>query len=196
MRGCCLVLACCLVGCYQKMAVQPSYRPQSPSDFFADGRSTRPTVPGTVARGQLAARTDTVLYQGKDAKGALTKEFPFPITEDVLKRGQQRFNVFCSVCHGLTGEGDGRVVKRGFTAPPNFHTDLARSYKLRGEKMPLTDVPPGYIFDVITRGFGAMPEYAAQVPVNDRWAIVAYVRALQYSRSEALRGKLGKEKGK
>ena len=100
-----IALLAAATGCHQKMAIQPSYRPQSVSDFFSDGRTSRPPVAGTVARGQLAVRTDTVLYQGKDAKGALTAEFPFEVTSDVLKRGEQRYNVFCSVCHGLTGEG-------------------------------------------------------------------------------------------
>ncbi|MGL4553948.1 MAG: c-type cytochrome [Gemmataceae bacterium] len=185
-----------LAGCHQKMAIQPSYRPQSPSAFFPDGRADRPTVAGTVARGQLAARTDAALYHGKDAKGALTAEFPYPVTADVLKRGEQRYNVFCAMCHGLTGEGDGRVVKRGFTPPPSYSTDASRAYQLKGEKVLLTDVPVGHLYDVITRGYGAMADYSAQIPVHDRWAIVAYVRALQYSRSPALREKLGKEKAK
>lgn len=172
-------LALALPACYQKMAVQPSYRrPLGPSDFFSDGRASRPPVPGTVARGQL--RTDTALYQGRDAEGKLVKDFPFEVTEDMLKRGRTNFNVFCAVCHGATGHGDGRIVQRGYTKPPSLLTDDSRAYALRGEKgVKLTAVRVGHIYDVVTRGHGAMPDYAEQIPVNDRWAIVAYVRALQ-----------------
>jgi mono/diheme cytochrome c family protein len=177
-------------GCYQKMGEQPSLRPLKPSDFFADGRSSRPPVPGTVARGQL--RIDTVLYTGRDSAGKLTTEYPFEITEAVLKRGKERYGVFCAVCHGLTGKGDGRIVQRGFTRPPDYALDDSRWHAVRNEKVKLIDVPVGHIFEVATKGFGAMPDYAEQVPVNDRWAITAYVRALQFSRSPEMR----KEKGK
>lgn len=197
MRGMWLIVVLvCVVGCHQKMAIQPSYRPQSKSDFFADGQSSRPPVPGTVARGQLSMRTDLARQQGKDDKGAWVREVPFALSEDILKRGQQRYNVFCSVCHGLTGAGDGRIVQRGFTKPPSLILDLSRGYKLRQEDIKLTDIGVGYIFDVISRGYGAMPGHAEQIPVNDRWAIVAYVRALQYSQLPALRDQLGKEKAK
>jgi mono/diheme cytochrome c family protein len=180
--------------CQQQMGSQPSYRPLQPSDFFDYGRSSRPVLPGTVARGQL--RTDTALFAGKDSQGEFVQEIPFELSEYVLKRGEQRFNIFCSVCHGLTGEGDGRIVQRGFTKPPNFHTDDSRAYKLKGQKLlpsgeyeaagqkiPLRDVAVGYIFEVITHGYGAMPDYESQIPVRDRWAIVAYVRALQLSQA-------------
>lgn len=190
MRLLTLLLLIGVTGCYQKMAVQPAYRPQQPSDFFPDGRSERPPVPGTVARGQLAQRTDTALYQGKDAKGALVSEFPFAMTKDVLERGRERYDIFCVVCHGPRGDGDGRIVQRGFTKPPNYHSDLSRGYKLSGKDVKLTEVPAGYIFDVITRGYGAMPDLYEQIPVSDRWAITGYVRALQASRAPE------KEKGK
>ena len=114
--------------------------------------------PGTLELMDITPSTTVTSSAGDSEAGRL----PFLSGRAEVTCGEQRFNVFCSMCHGLTGDGDGRVVKRGFTAPPNFHTDLARSYKLRGEKVPLTDVPPGYVFDVITRGYGAMPEHAAQ----------------------------------
>lgn len=180
-----------LSGCAQQMAEHAGYKPLSPSEFFPDGRSARPVVAGTVARGQL--HTDTALYQGRDANGELVTQYPMQITKQVLDRGQERFNIFCAVCHGLTGHGDGRIVKRGFTVPPNYVTDLSRGYKLRGIDKKLTEVPVGYIFEVITRGYGAMPDHAAQVPVPDRWAIVAYVQALQYSQSPEMRQRLQPE---
>lgn len=170
-------LALCLPACYQRMGVQPSYSPLSPSNFFSDGRSSRPPVPGTVARGQL--RIDTALFLGRDAEGKLVSEYPFEITDEVVNRGKVNYNVFCAVCHGATGKGDGRVVQRGFTKPPSYLTDDSRAYSLRGEKLKLTAVPVGHIYDVITRGHGAMADHAEQIPVNDRWAITAYVRALQ-----------------
>jgi mono/diheme cytochrome c family protein len=187
-----------LTGCAQDMARQPAYKPLAPSDFFADGRSARPVVAGTVARGQL--HDDPALYTGRDEKGELVKEFPFAVTAEVLQRGKQRFTIFCSVCHGLTGQGDGRIVQRGFTKPPSYTKDKSRYFSLRDgpENAPLLmDVPVGHFFDVITNGFGAMPDYATQIPVNDRWAIAGYVRTLQYSQSPELRKKMaaGDKKG-
>jgi mono/diheme cytochrome c family protein len=136
-----------------------------------------------VARGHLNA--DVEFYTGK-AGEQFSKRFPFPITRGVLARGQERFNIYCSPCHGRLGTGDGMIVRRGFRAPPSYHTDRLRN------------VADGYIYDVITNGFGAMQDYAAQVEPRDRWAIVAYVRALQYSRQAAIadvpadkRGELG-----
>jgi mono/diheme cytochrome c family protein len=180
--------------CQQEMTHQPSYRPLQRSVLFQDGRASRPVVPGTVARGQL--RTDSELFDGKDSKGEFVQVFPFELSEYVLKRGEERYNIFCSVCHGLTGEGDGRIVQRGFTKPPNLNKDDSRAYKLKGQKLlpsgeyeakgqeiPLRYVSVGYIFDVITHGYGAMPDYESQIPVRDRWAIVAYVRALQLSQA-------------
>jgi mono/diheme cytochrome c family protein len=210
-----LLTAClvCLAGCQQKMAQQPRYNPLAPSSFFEDGRSARPLVAGTVARGNL--REDPHFYTGiKPERSAdwawaasligAPKEFllgvggtplfempayydtfPFPLEElpKLLHRGQERFNIFCAVCHGRSGDGKGMIVQRGFTQPPAFATDLSRGYKLRGIQIKLRDVPVGYIFDVITNGYGAMPDYAVPVPSADRWAIIAYVRALQYAQN-------------
>lgn len=175
--------------CYQKMATQPSYRPLEPSEFFPDDRASRKPVESTVARGQL--RTDRLLYEGIGKGGDPASEFPFEISETVLKRGQERYTIFCSICHGLTGQGDGRIVQRGFTKPPSLTIEDSRGFALKGEKgRKLTDVPPGYIYQVITKGHGAMPDHAEQIPVNDRWAIVAYVKALQFSQLPELREKM------
>ncbi len=181
------LLALCLLAlpaCSQQMSDHAGYKPLTPSDFFADGRSARPLVAGTVARGQL--HSDAPLFTGRDDDGKLVNEFPFDMTKEVLQRGKQRYTIFCSVCHGLTGDGDGRIVKRGFTPPPNYHTDFSRAFKHLGQDIKLTDVPVGHLFEVITKGYGAMADYSAQVPVNDRWAIAGYIRALQYSRSPEL----------
>jgi len=151
------------------MQDQPKYIPLRPSDFFADGRSARPLIEGTVARGHLD--DDVVYYTGKGPDGKFVDTFPFPITKEVIERGQQRFNVYCTPCHDRLGNGDGMIVRRGYRKPPSYHIDRLRQ------------VPNGYIFDVITNGFGAMPDYAVQVPVHDRWAIVSYIRALQLSQS-------------
>lgn len=159
-------LSVVVCGCRQDMHDQPKYKPLAKSNFFGDDRSARPLVADTVARGHL--RDDDHLYGGKVA-GQLAQTFPFPVTAEVLARGQERFGIYCTPCHGLLGRGDGMIVQRGFRAPSSFHNE-----RLRGS-------PPGYFFDVMTHGFGAMPDYAAQVPVRDRWAIVAYIRALQLS---------------
>jgi len=150
---------------------QPKYESLEASTFFPDGRASRPLVPGTVARGQL--REDTHLYEGK-VSGKPAETFPFPIDLKTLERGQQRYNIYCSPCHDRVGNGNGMVVRRGFRPPPSYHIERLRK------------VPPGYLYDVITNGFGAMQDYAAQIPVRDRWAIVAYVRALQLSQNATL----------
>jgi hypothetical protein len=155
--------------CRQDMQDQPKYIPLRPSSFFGDGRSERPLIEGTVARGHLDE--DTLLYTGKGPDGKFVDTFPFPVTKDVVLRGQDRFNIYCSPCHDHTGSGDGMVVRRGFRHPPTYHQER------------LLKVPNGYIFDVITNGFGAMPSYALQVQPADRWAIVSYVRALQASQN-------------
>ena len=160
----CVVLA----GCRQDMHDAPSYDPLQATDFFANGAASRPLVPNTVARGQL--RADEHLYTGK-INGQVANEFPMPVTKQVLDRGQERFNVYCSPCHGRTGEGNGMIVQRGFRQPPSYHEERLRN------------VPVGYFFDVMTNGFGAMQDYSAQVTVPDRWAIAAYIRVLQLSRS-------------
>ena len=155
-----------ITACRQDMHNQPKYRGLRASAFFADGSSARPLVEGTVARGTL--QEDEAFFTGKIDK-VTVKEFPFPIDATVVDRGQERFNIYCSPCHDRTGGGNGMVVQRGYKQPPSFHLDRLRQ----------ADV--GYFFDVITNGFGAMPDYRAQIAPRDRWAIVAYVRALQYS---------------
>ncbi len=150
----------------QKMGTQPRYEPLAPSDLFPDGQSARPPVPGALARGHT--QDDPLLFTGKVGNQDATV-FPFPITRDVLARGQERYNIYCAPCHGQTGGGSGMIVQRGFTAPPTFHKDRLRN------------APVGHLFDVMTNGFGAMPSYATQIPVADRWAIIAYIRALQLS---------------
>ncbi len=185
-------------GCQQKMADQPSYKELAPCDFFADGRSERPAVPGTVARGHL--QTDVALCTGRregkngEPLGAVSPAavqpppnsaeetkarkaqyddfvdtFPFPMTETVLERGYQRYTIYCAICHDPLGTGHGKIVERGYTAPPSYHIKRLR------------DVPPGYLFAVISEGYGSMPSYSAQIPLRDRWAIAGYIRALQAS---------------
>jgi len=165
-----VIAAACvaLVGCRQDMHDAPSYDPLQGTNFFANGAASRPLVANTVARGQL--RADEHLYTGK-INGQVATEFPMPVTKAVLDRGQERFNVYCSPCHGRTGEGNGMIVQRGFRQPPSYHDERLRN------------APVGYFFDVMTNGFGAMQDYSAQVTVPDRWAIAAYIRVLQLSRS-------------
>ena len=147
----------------QDMANQPKNLPLSPSDFFEDARSERPQVENTVARGSLA---DDALFVPKDSNA-----FPLPVNRELLERGQDRFKIFCTPCHGLQGDGNGMVAMRGMKHPPSFHQDRLRQ------------APNGYFYDNITNGFGAMFGYSAQIPPRDRWAIIAYVRALQLSRN-------------
>jgi cbb3-type cytochrome c oxidase subunit III len=156
-----------LAACNQKMGEQPAYRPLQTSDFFSDGTSARPIPADTVARGHL--QDDALLFTGKDANGQDSTQFPFPVTRDVLERGRDRYSIYCVPCHGPTGDGNGVVVQRGFNSPPSYHTDRLRQ------------APVGHFFDVVTNGFGAMPSYASQIPVSDRWAIIGYIRALQLS---------------
>ena len=153
------------VGCRQDMHDQPKYIPLRPSDVFADGRSARPIPAGTVARGHL--EEDAVFYTGKKPDGTFVEAFPFPLSKEVLLRGRQQYNIFCSPCHDRTGSGLGMVVQRGFRRPPSYHIDRLRQ------------ASGGYLFDVITNGFGAMPDFSAEIRPADRWAIVAYQRALQ-----------------
>ncbi len=164
----CSTLLLLLAACRLDMHVQPRYDPLEPSSFFADGRSARQPVAGTVARGQL--RTNQALYFGRQGDQPVSI-IPVPVTRDLLARGQDRFNIFCTPCHGRLGDGEGMVVQRGFRHPPSYHIDRLRT------------APPGHFFDVITNGFGAMPAYGYRVPVNDRWAIIAYIRALQLSQN-------------
>ena len=145
---------------------QPKYQPLERSTFFLDEQASRAPVAGTVARGQL--NDDPLLYTGK-IDGADATLFPFRVDESVMARGQERFNIYCSPCHGQTGGGDGMVVRRGYRRPPPFSDERLRR------------APIGHFFDVMTNGFGAMPDYAASIKPADRWAIVAYVRALHLS---------------
>ena len=161
-----LAMTVTLGACRQDMHDAPRYEPLEASAFFDNGGSARMLVANTVPRGYL--REDELLYTGK-ASGQFANMFPMAVTADVMARGQERYNVFCSPCHGRTGVGNGMIVQRGFRQPPSY-----------GEQR-LRDAPAGYFFDVMTNGFGAMQDYAAQVPVADRWAIVAYIRALQLS---------------
>jgi hypothetical protein len=160
-----------LTGCHRDMRDQPKYRGFRESAFFADGRSVRPAVPGTIPVGYLKA--DTLLHTGK-ANGKPVDMFPFPVDRAVLERGRDRYNIYCSPCHDFTGSGNGMIVQRGHKKPPSFH-----EWRLR-------NAPAGYIFDVITNGFGAMYDYSYQLRPEDRWAVVAWVRTLQ----TAARGQL------
>jgi len=163
-----------LAGCAQKMADQPKVKPLSDSAFFPDGQSARPLPPDTVANSVPV--TDELLTTGK-INGEDADVFPFPITKDVLLRGQERFNIYCAVCHDRAGSANGMVVQRGYASPPVLTSSR------------LIESPAGYFFDVITNGLAAadqMPPYASQIPVKDRWAIVAYIRALQLSQNAKL----------
>jgi hypothetical protein len=165
--GAVLLALAATVACRSDMQDQPKYIPLRPSAFFEDGRSERPLIEGTIPRGHLD--DDPAYYTGKGPDGKFLEAFPFPVTRQAIERGQSRFNVYCSPCHGRLGFGDGKIVRRGYKHPPSYHSDRLRQ------------VPAGYIFDVITNGFGAMPDYAAQVAPADRWAIVSYIRTLQLS---------------
>ena len=199
-----LPFALSTMACSQQMANQPKYIPLRPASFFDDGKSARPLVEGTVPRGEL--RDDVLFYTGRLREAAVqtnsnqgatlpprinppipaaprpggqivagySEVFPFPITRAVLDRGQERFDIYCSVCHGRLGTGDGMIPQRGFRHPPSYHTDRLRN------------ATAGYFFDVISNGFGAMADYAAQVSPRDRWAIIAYIRALQLSQNTAV----------
>jgi hypothetical protein len=168
----CMLLALAgLTACTQKMADGPRNNPLTASDFFPDGMSARPLVDGTVARGHL--RSDGLFYTGRSG-GSLATTFPFPVTREVLNRGRERYDIFCAPCHGRLGKGDGIVVQRGMRAPPSYHIDRLR------------EAPPGHFFDAITKGFGAMASSASRVPPGDRWAIVAYIRALQLSQNATI----------
>ncbi len=160
-----------LGGCRQDMQDQPKMIPQRGTSFFADGRSARPQVVGTVARGQL--REDSYFYTGvvPAANGYRQEldEMPFPVTMQVLLRGQERFNVYCSPCHSRVGNGAGMIVQRGYKTAGNFHDSVRRSQKL------------SHYFYVMTNGYGAMPDYSTQLTPEDRWAVAAYIRALQLS---------------
>jgi mono/diheme cytochrome c family protein len=161
-----------LAGCRQNMHNQPKYIPLRESETFADGTSARPLPAHTVARGFL--RADSGAFTGLARDGRPVTDFPLAVSREILVRGEQRYNIFCSPCHDRAGTGRGMVVRRGYKQPPSFHIDRLRSS------------PVGYLYNVITEGFGVMPPYASQIPPEDRWAIVAYVRALQLSQNARL----------
>jgi mono/diheme cytochrome c family protein len=156
--------------CRQDMHNQPKYRPLRSTAFFADGSSSRPLIEGTVARGTL--QDNEAFFTGKIGN-APVRELPFKVDEAVLSRGQDRYNIFCTPCHDTTGSGRGMVVQRGYKQPPSFHDERLRN------------IEAGYFFDVMTNGFGAMPDYRMQLPARDRWAVIAYIRALQLSQHAA-----------
>jgi mono/diheme cytochrome c family protein len=160
-------LALIFAACRQDMHDQPRYEPLEASKFFADGMASRQLPAGTVARGHLDA--DVAFATGKDAAGQAIVQLPMPVDRALLERGHQRFDIYCSPCHGRLGDGGGMVPRRGFKKPPSFHEDRLRNS------------PVGYYYDVMTHGFGVMPSYAPSVPPADRWAIAAYIRALQLS---------------
>jgi hypothetical protein len=176
-----VALAAPAPACRNEMHSQARYDPLEASDFFGDGRSARQLLPGTVARGHL--RADDLLNTGK-VGGVLADAFPFPVTREVMARGKERYEIYCTPCHDRAGTGQGMVVRRGFRAPPTLHIDRLRA------------APAGYFFDVITRGFGAMADYSAQVGVRDRWAVVAYIRALQLSQHAQIADVAEGERGK
>jgi len=217
-------------GCQQKMAEQPAPRAYGRSDLFDNHMASRPLEAGTMARGQrlesdplvtgLSEKGRTIKAADFSGAAAYSKdsvvppqgapsetdlfvnEFPFPMGESDLKRGQQRFNIFCALCHGAAGDAAGKIVERGYLRPPSYHTDPAgkafdwstfgqpstelpqgysRGFFRYGKKIPLQEVPVGYIFQVITWGYGGMADHASQIPADDRWRITAYIRALQMS---------------
>jgi mono/diheme cytochrome c family protein len=159
-------LALLLVACRQDMHDQPRAEAFERSNVFANGSSARQPVPNTVARGML--NDDEHLYAGR-VNGEPARAFPFDVTEQVLARGRERYDIYCSPCHGVTGDGNGTIVRKGFPPPPSLHTNDLRF------------ATPGQLFDTITNGSGEMPDYSQEVPAQDRWAIIAYIRALQLS---------------
>jgi len=203
---CLLLSAYCLLsaGCRYDMQDQPRYKAYKESTFFLDNRASRDLPDGTVARGKL--KENKAFYTGKvdnpnpnaqvqtttDASGNTLvssfpndiDEFPIPVTKELVDRGQERFNIYCIVCHGPTGNGDGMIVRRGFPKPPTYHDDRLRN------------APVGHFFDVITSGWGKMNSYAYQVPPADRWAIVAYIRALQTSQNPEMLQQLNSNSSK
>jgi mono/diheme cytochrome c family protein len=199
------------LGCQQKMATPPSYRPLQSSALFVDGMSARPLPAGVVARQWLthddplasglkanlerlpSPRAETP-SSGSEAppQGAPTDpdrfvtDFPFELTAQDMERGQERYTIFCAVCHDPIGTGHGKIVERGYVRPPDYHTEASRGFSRYGKSIALRDVPAGYLFEVISRGYGAMPSYSPQIAPRDRWRVVAYVRALQLSQHAVL----------
>jgi mono/diheme cytochrome c family protein len=171
-------------GCRQEMYDQPKYKPLAKSDLFADGRASRPLVEGTVARGTLDAAAAPIPPAGARSMTEFLTTLPVPLTRELVSRGRERFEIFCSPCHDRTGSGRGMVVRRGYRPPPSLHIERLR------------DAPIGHFYDTMTRGLGAMPDYAQQIPPADRWAIAAYVRALQLSQRGTLADVPGQERAK
>lgn len=169
--ACLALIVVLLAGCRLDMHVQPKYLPYEPTNFFADGRSERQPVPGTVARGEL--RIDELLYSGTE-NGVESNRFPFPITRADLERGRERYNIYCTPCHDYTGSGHGMIVQRGFPEPPSYHIQRLR------------EAPVGHFYQVMTNGFGAMYSYAARITPADRWRIAAYIRVLQLSQNATI----------
>ncbi len=159
-----LLATLALVGC-DNMREGNRFKPYEETPFFEDGSTARPLIEGTVPQGFL--RADKHLYEGKASDGTFASEFPFPITEAVLARGKDRYNIYCIVCHGVTGAGDGMVVRRGFKVPTAYQDER------------LKNMPVGYFYNVMTEGFGVMSSYKAELTPEDRWAVAAYIRALQ-----------------
>jgi cytochrome c5 len=176
-----LALAVAMGGCRQDMHDQPVYEAQEPGPFFADGRASRPPIEGTVARDDPPFG---VLDVTGKADGVFVAKAPIVLDAAVLARGRDRFDVFCSPCHDRVGTGDGMIVQRGFRRPPSLHEPRLRS------------AADGYVYDVITNGFGVMPPYGPQIPPRDRWAIVGYVRALQLSQDAPASALTGDERAK
>lgn len=166
-----LFLALFMPGCRYDMQDTPKAKTFRPSQFFDDRLTARQLVAGTVPNSGLA--DDEVRYNGT-IDGRLVTVFPFPITREILQRGRERFNIFCAPCHGRLGDGNGMIAQRGFRHPPSYHT-----YRLR-------NAPVGHFYDVITHGFGSMYDYADRVAPRDRWAIIAYIRALQFSQNATI----------
>jgi mono/diheme cytochrome c family protein len=164
----CLIL---VVGCRQQMADQPSCGPLEASTFFADGRCARYPIEGTVARGSLPMEEFSDAASTAQHPG---DALPLALTRQLLERGQERYNIYCAPCHDRLGNGQGMIVRRGFSAPPSLHSERLRQ------------APPRHFFEVMTNGYGAMPDYAAQVSPHDRWAIAAYMQALQLSQHASL----------
>ncbi len=177
-RACSLLLMLPLLaltsGCEirQRMYNQPRHKPLSLSEFYADGAASRPLVEGTVARGFM--KEDDVFYTGRLPDGSFVDGFPFEVSMDILQRGQERYNIYCSTCHDRAGTGNGYIVLRGYKQPPSLHIDRLR------------ESAPGYFYQVISQGYGVMPSYAYQVKPEDRWAIAAYIRVLQLSQRATL----------
>lgn len=167
-----LALAPMVAACRMDMHDQPKYQPYERSSFFPDQRAARPVIEGTVARGHL--NVDRWFYEGRGPANETVAELPSPVTAEMIGRGRERYDIYCSPCHDRTGSGNGMIVQRGYIKPTSFHDDRLRS------------APVGHFYNAMANGFGTMPSYAVQIPPADRWAIVAYVRALQLSQNATL----------